>query len=298
MKALLFISIMALLLFAQQLLAQEPFFIVVAAKGLVSLGKKQVQKGDSLIIGQSITLGANSSLYLANQEYKLIEISEKGNYTFEKLALQVPEKQNIEKSYLQILLNELTKADSEKVSTRGRLKHLNLDYVKHGGLLRNNIEAIRWGKYSYHYDTTPMLYGNKLFLFWWVEDIYTQLEEMIDSYKVEILDVIHESTYYEQITKQTELMIDLGQVKNGEDKNLLIRITELDKRGKRVNKMDIDSYVISLLDENTKANLSQELTRFNDKSLIGLLEKAKYFEEHKLFIDAMVAYKEAEELMK
>jgi hypothetical protein len=296
MRALIFsLLVTSLLLFAQQLLAQKQFFIVVAAKGEVNIGKKQVPKGDSLIAGQSITLGANSSLYLANQEYKLIEISKKGNYTFEKLALQVPKKQNIEKSYLQILLNELTKADSEKVSTRGRLKHLNLDYVKHGGLLRNNIEAIRWGKYRYHYDTTPMLYGNKLFLFWWVEDIY--IEKMIDSYKVEILDA-HESTYYEQITKQTELMIDLGQVKNGEDKNLLIRITELDKRGKRLAKIDINSDMVSLSDENTKANLSQELTRFNNKSLIGLLEKAKYFESKGLYLDAMVAYKEAEELMK
>jgi len=302
MKIVTFILFVSFLAFTH-LVSAKAVFKVIGSKGSVMLGNQKLKVGMLLSPEETIEIGDDAYLCLATLDtHKVIELTSKnkGKHTVKEILAKVPAKQDLEEKYVAFVVNELTKQDNSGITAKNRFQHMNkTGAVKRGGVAKSFIEDIRKDIGN----KVPEIYGDKILMVWYLGDKPAEVElaKSVKKYKVEIMSSSDETVYFEQVVEgkeSSELLIDLSKVKNNGDNDLVYRITALDEKGKKVDKTDIDTFPIKILDAHQKKHHAKHLPHASSHTVLSLLEKAKYFEGHGLFIDAMVAYKEAEELMK
>jgi len=300
MKIVTFILFVSFLAFTH-LVSAKAVFKVIGSKGSVMLGNQKLKVGMLLSPEETIEIGDDAYLCLATLDtHKVIELTSKnkGKHTVKEILAKVPAKQDLEEKYVAFVVNELTKQDNSGITAKNRFQHMNkTGAVKRGGVARSSLEDKKANA-----NDNIKVYGDKLFIQWHLsqDPKDAPLIPFVDSYKVEILST-EDEVYFEQIVQgagNMEIVISLSQVRNNGEKNLMYRITALDKKGKQIDKTKIDAFNIVLLSENEKKVYAKDLAHYSSHTILSLLEKAKYFESKELIVDAMVAYKEAEELMK
>jgi hypothetical protein len=302
MKICKLIILVSFLIFSHLAFSQT-IFKVVASKGQVMLGNEKLKVGTQLSASQSIEIGNDAYLCLATlPDHKIIELTtkDKGKHSTKDILAKVPTNQNWQKTYVDFVVNELTKQDNGGINAKNRFQHMNkTGAVKRGGVAKSFIEDIRRDMGN----KVPQVCGDKMLLIWYLGDKPDEVElaKSVRKYKIEIMSSSDETVFFEQIVEgkeSSELLIDLAKVKNDGDNNLVYKITALDEKSKKVDKTDIDTFPIKLMNESEKKSYMKDLAKFSNQSVLSLLEKAQYFESKGLYIDAMVAYKEVEELMK
>lgn len=290
-------------LFFSHLAFSQTIFKVLASKGQVMLGNEKLKVGMQLSTNQNIEIGGDAYLCLATlSDNKIIELTakDKGKHNTKDILAKVPANQNWQKSYVDFVVNELTKQDNGGVNAKNRFQHMNkTGAVKRGGVAKSFIEDIRKDIGN----KVPQVYGDKILLIWYLGDKPNEVElaKSVRKYKIEIMSSSDETIFFEQIVEgkeSSELLIDLAKVKNNGENDLVYRITALDEKGKQVDRTGIDTFPIKLMNESEKKAYAKDLAKFSNQSVLSLLEKAQYFENKGLYIDAMVTYKEVEELMK
>ncbi|SFE59777.1 hypothetical protein SAMN04488541_1003161 [Thermoflexibacter ruber] len=302
MKTCKLIILVSFLIFSHLTFSQT-IFKVLASRGQVMLGSEKLKVGTQLSANQNIEIGSDAYLCLATlPEHKIVELTakDKGKHNTKDILAKVPANQNWQKTYVGFVVNELTKQDNSGITAKNRFQHMNkTGAVKRGGVAKSFIEDIRRDMGN----KVPQVYGDKILLIWYLGDKPNEVElaKSVRKYKIEIMSSSDETVFFEQIVEgkeSSELLIDLAKVKNNGDNDLVYKITALDEKGKKVDTTNIDTFPIKLMSESEKKTYAKDLAKFSNQSVLSLLEKAQYFENKGLYIDAMVAYKEAEELMK
>lgn len=136
-----FIYIFLLSFLFQPVYANDISFIVYHVKGSITKtnSKQILKKGDQLFLKDVLILKDASSLVLICNNYKIIQINKKGNYSISSLILQCS-KINVSysSSYFKYVWNELT-------HTKGKLEKKPGDFMKNVGAVSRGCTDVAYG---------------------------------------------------------------------------------------------------------------------------------------------------------
>lgn len=281
------VGLIGLLLFwAGNLLAQNYAFKVLAVKGNVTLDSKPVKVGAIITDNQTLVVKEGSYLSLAHHSGKAIEVAP-GTHKAKDLSARISSGNNsVTDKYIKFVVNELTQEDPEaSTAARNRFQHMN----KTGSVERDiAVSAVRtW------LPLNSKLLGDQLLIKW--SNVNPQPEEL---YEVKIFDLSEQLLFSKQ-TKEHQLLVDLAREKIANQSHLIVKVLPLDPTsGKaRVNSEQLDGNVVIRLDAVTSKKLEAELLairkEFGEKSAIGKLAEANFFEENGFISEAIIAYEQA-----
>ncbi|TAH21964.1 MAG: VWA domain-containing protein [Cytophagales bacterium] len=144
------------------------------------------------------------------------------------------------------------------------------------------------------------LYGDSIVLSWdLLEDV--SFKNKIDKYEVQIYD-LSEELLFKKTTDGKSMVINANKEKLVGQSNLIIKVVPLDKSGNPlVNVENSEGIAINKLDAANKASLTEQVKAvlYSKKEWVErLLDTAKYFENQKLWTDAMNMYETAARTLK
>ena len=283
-----FFALCFILFFALLAFAQEATFKVVAVKGKVSTNNQPIAQNAEIKATQSLTVDGDSSYIclVSNDKKGIIEVSKKGSYQMADLKKQAV---MLENNYAKFVANELLEMETAKYdSVRLQQTKKTWQWINpHHSVMRAMLPPER-----------VKIYSNKMIIKWYLKSSDFELNKSIDSCKVIIFN-LNDISLFEERTSEMRMTIDLGKKKELiEEKILILKIVPLNKLGKELESVaSIDGDAIVKMEEAEKQQITQQLnTIFKDQNretAFGKLVEARFFEDKKLYIDAINAYEEA-----
>lgn len=278
--------------------AQTIAFTVTGVKGLAKVDNVSVKIGSKIKNNQTVKIEPNTYLSLATADHRVLEVTSQGTYSVKDLLAKVPKKQNLNSSYVEFVVDELTKGSEDGIAAKNRFQHMN----KTGSVKRSGSGELsnKTGKKAYNFsfliekieapDHGLTLFGNTLDIDWVV--IQAPDAEKVASYEVEILN-LEETSLFSQTVNQTNAVIDLSLLDLDKQEGVLFRVTPLDSKGAPWDGASTVGYdlMISLPNETQKQELAAKLPSGNTPMM--KLAEAKFFEDQKYYLDAIRAYKQA-----
>jgi hypothetical protein len=280
--------------------AQQVIFTVTGVKGLAKADNTTLKVGLKIKNNQTLQIEPNTYLSLATTDNRILEVTKQGIYSVKDLLARVPLRQELNASYVAFVVSELTKGSEEQIAAKNRFQHMNkTGAVKRaaGGTLASTKSKKAPYDFSFlleYIDTENghTLFGNMLELGWKV--IQSGKAEEIASYEVEILG-LDETSLFSQTVHGTEISIDLTYLDLAGKEGIICRVMPLDKDGAFwAGEKESYDMLVNLLSEEKKREISAMLAP--SRTATEKLVEAKFFEDQKLFIDAIHAYKEAQRL--
>lgn len=259
---------------------QEYIFKVLASSGNNSIAKntsdnswKALKTGHKISKDDKIMLAPNSFLGLVHKNGKTVEIKAPGTYTASQLAAKIAAANtSINQKYVDFVINEMTKSEKEDIN-KNRHKNMGVE----GKVERGDFEIVAFlPKSSDILSAQAYIKWNKL--------------EGTQQYKISVVDMFDE-VLFSALTTDTVFVLDL----NGD--NLQKGDTYLISVSFRENpNMQSDKYTINRLNKSTAATINKSLAKLKEgteeSSLTKIIE-ASFFEEKKLYLDAIRSYEEA-----
>ncbi len=264
--------------------AQKVVFTVTAVKGYAKLDETTLKVGAKLKNNQTLKVNADTYLCLATNDHQVLEITTQGTYIVKELLSKIPARQDLNSSYVQFVVGEITKATEDGVSAKNRFQHMN----KTGAVKRSINETVNFFLENMKTENGHILYGNILELAWQVKQ--DEGTDTIRRFQVSILH-LNGFSVFKQVVGTTEMSIDLSNVNLKGQDGFMVQIIPLDNKGKYWGKDNIYELYINLLDEKQKQEVAQKVSK--GSTAIDRLMDARYFESEKLYPDAIHAYKEA-----
>jgi len=257
----------------------QDVFKVLAAKGKSSVSGVALKVGSGVKAGSEITVDENSYLGLRHASNgKTVEIRTKGTYKVSDLEKKVQgQGAGMADKYLTFVANELTKEDED--IDENRHKHM----MKTGAVDRGPETEI-----IVMLPKTAKVLGNKAMLNWFVKPNEEGAEVKVAKYKITVKDMFG-NVLIDEETASNNFTIDFNSDKFKGQQALIYSLTsESDE--------NLNSAEQSLLKVSNREaeQFNVELASLgDDNSAITKIVQAQYFEEKKLYSDAIIAYLEA-----
>lgn len=284
MKTILFnLSLVIGLTFAQQVMAQEEMFKVLASKGTntVSAAGTSVNKplliGKKLFKGDKITLSEGCYLGLAHKSGKTIELKKSGTFEVAKLATEVlAQNATLGKKYVDYVVNEMTAKDEDMAKNRHK-------YMAVTGSVERGLESIKLvapGSTINNFVITAntTIRWNKL--------------ANIAMYEVKVFNLFDELITTIQ-TPDTAITIDLATL-NKANANEVQILKVMSKANSQIESTPLAlKYIGGEKGVKIKKDIADLKKEMPEESALSKLVLASFYEENKMYLDAMEAYMSA-----
>lgn len=253
-------------------IAQDYTFKVLANKGSNEIKSGEtwqaVKTGSSLNAGDEIKITENSYLGLVHKTGKPMELKQAGSYKVADLAAKISGSTSVLNKYTDFILSSNSaEAKKNRLSATGAV-HRGLEDIKvflpenqYSGIY-NNIAIINWeaSKAGGPYTIT--------------------LKNMFD-------DELMKTE-----TPETSLQIDLNDPKFANETAILVEV-----KSKSDSKSKSEQHLIKKLSQadhdRVKKALAEETGDFQEETALNQLLMASFYEQNKLFIDAITSYEKA-----
>ncbi|TAH26714.1 MAG: hypothetical protein EAZ07_03405 [Cytophagales bacterium] len=263
--------------------AQEEIFKVLASKGTnkvmtngsteakpLLIGKK-LFKGDKLVLSEGCYLG------LAHKSGKTIELKKSGTYEVSKLGSEVmAQNATLGKKYLDYVVSEMTAQDEDMAKNRHK-------YMAVTGSVERGLESIKLiapanNIKSFVITAPTTVRWNKLF------DVST--------YEVKIMNLFDE-LIYSTSTSDTMTTIDLSTL-NKSNVNEVQVLKVCSKNNNEIKSTDLAlNYIGGDKGLKIKKDIQELKKEMPEESALNQLVLASFYEENKMYLDAMEAYMNA-----
>lgn len=278
MKRKLYVVVLVLLV-TQMGYSQDYAFKVLANKGgnEYKTGDtwQPLKTGASLSLNDEIRLVANGYLGLVHAKGKPMELKAAGNYKVSDLSAKVGESPTVLQKYTDFILSSNSaEAKKNKLNATGAVHRgdpsasalqLLLPENQYSGIFNNKV-IISWDGSSAQIQGPYVLTFRNMF-----EDVIQTIE-----------------------TPETSYELDLSSPKFVSQNAVLVEVQSKD--GKEVSKQRLIKKLSSLEQQNIKKSYDLISNDVNEATALNKFILAGFYEENKLFIDAITAYKEAIQL--
>ena len=271
MKKGRFLFLISFILLYSMVQGQDYTFRVLATKGSNELKSgdswQAVKTGASLKTGDELKITENSSVGLVHSSGKPLEVKQPGTYKIDELAKKVSGGPSVLNKYTDFILSSNSaEAKKNRMSATGAV-HRGLEDIKvylpenQNAEIFNNIAYVNWeGKGGAPY----IVYFKNMFD-----------EELV---KVE--------------TSETSVRIDLSDPKFANETAILVEV-----KSKADGKSKSEQHLIKKLSQGRQDAIRKSYTELNNElgteaSELNKLIQAAFFEQNKLFIDAITAYED------
>ena len=270
-------SLVLLLLIASTnlLLAQTYTFRVMASSGKsTNKSQKSLVIGSRLNANDKITVSSGSYLGLAHANGGTVQISKAGTYDVKDLENKMnSSKLTVSQKYKKYIIGEMTKAGDEDIH-KNPYKYQNVTGSVERALLNDvrvylaKTSNVINSEYIIKWDPTP---GNKTYII----DMYNVFDESLKSFE----------------TTDTSFVLKLTDPKfNNED---FIKMTV---KTKEIKPQTILEFGLTRFDPSEKSVFDKKYVEFKksvdaeNPSVFDKLNEAMFFEENKLYLDALNSY--------
>jgi hypothetical protein len=279
MKAVLFKStfLIALLIYGISTFAQSYEFRVIGSKGNVLVDGKPLRVGARLNTGQMIEIGEGSYLGLAHKSSKTLELTTPGKYKVTDLQKKLGSSSSgLAARYANFVADELTSDDSRQNRFNQRVKT---------GSVSRGLDKI---KFMLPASATYTVPGSKVHLMWYYDEKEVPEGLVYDVVVTEISPDNHKVLFKTQ-TKDTFVKLDLSNPAFDKIRNMNIKVSTKYKGEEAVRE-----YGLRNLRGKKLESYNEEVKDFTDTtSPLGKIILARYYEEKKLFANAINQYEEA-----
>ena len=275
-------SLLFSLVYASNVAAQEEMFKVLASKGtnkVIGTGSAEAKPlliGKKLYKGDKITLSEGCYLGLAHKSGKTIELKKSGTFEVSKLSSEVlSQNATLGKKYVDYVVSEMTAQDEDMAKNRHK-------YMAVTGSVERGLESIKLvapssNIKSFVVATPTTIRWNKL------ADVAV--------YNVRILNLFDEHVYSVE-TPDTSITIDLATINKANDQVQILHVAsktnaEIKSTGLSLNYIGGEKGVKIKKDV---ADLKKEMP---DENALNKLVLASFYEENKMYLDAMESYVQA-----
>ncbi|MCU0428417.1 MAG: hypothetical protein MUF42_00470 [Cytophagaceae bacterium] len=264
-----------LVLFAGAAMAQDEMFRVLASKGSNKLQNTGVAEwkplfvGKKLLKGDKITIGENGYIGLAHKSGKTIELRKAGTYEVAKLAGEVnTQNASAQKKYVDYLANEAKKNENNDMA-RDRYK-----YMQATGSVERPVGYL--GLWALDKDT--VVSGN-IFLRW---DKKHQ-----GPFVIKVTNFF-EDAIFEAETNESTFQLNLD---SKIEKTYKVTVSE---KGNPENKSEITVFFLDAFKaENVRKQAAELQSVLGGESALNKIVLASFYEDQRLYMDAMRLYEEA-----
>jgi hypothetical protein len=278
MKNRLLLLAFVFVLSAAYAFAQEEFK-VLATKG----GNKHQPQGSGvwnpllvgkkLLKGDKITLEENGYLGLAHKNGKTIELKKAGTYEVNKLAGEVSaQNASTTKKYVDYLAGEMGKGEEEDMA-KNRYKYMAVT----GSVERGTNEIALFAPSA---DKGVDILNHSVLLKW-------EPETNTKTYVVQITNLFGEVLHTEE-TNNNSLVLHLD---NKNEKIYVVKVSS------KENAEIFKELRVSYLSANKNADLNKQLkelkAQLGEENALNSLVLASFYEDHKLYLEAIQAYENA-----
>jgi hypothetical protein len=272
-KTFLFLYLVTQVAFSQD-------FKVLTSSGnnVLKVGNKRIWTGSSLKNTDVIVVAPNGYLGLMHLKTgKTVEIQRPGTYTMLNLT---PKSTNssITSKYGNYVAEEISKAERQDIN-KNHKKYMAVTgaVVRERGMNPTKMLTIVAIP-----NTNHEVYDSQVYLTWSpdtsVSKYYIRIENMLNNEVVALLE-----------TTKNVLEIDFASFKRAQNNEASFIVT--------ISSAQDENYKgvmsLSLLDNTKKSLIDKELGKENPQNALDYLLRAKYFEEKKLFLDAVKCYNKA-----
>ncbi len=286
MKIKLFAICILSLLFTVSLSAQSYTFRVIGTKGNNTIDGKPLKVGMTLTDNQTIMIASNGSyLGLMHKTGKTLELQDKGSYQVKGLESKIKGSGNLNSRYAKFVANELSQ-DGGPSAARSR-------HMKKTGSVERAI-----GLVQAMLPKSSDLYGSTLAVKWFLKESNEVKEADVKEYKIYVTSM-EDEVLETLVTTDKHAFVDVSGDKYKGAEQLIVKVLAIKQNGEAFEDLStIDGRMVQILDAETKAEIAEEMKEFADNSNSPLtkLAEASYYEENKLYSDAIRAYEQALEL--
>jgi hypothetical protein len=266
-------------LFSVTVFSQGYEFRVIGSKGNVTVDGKPLRVGARLNTNQLIEVGQGAYLGLAHKTSKTLELTTPGKYKVSDLQKRLSSASSgLAARYASFVADELTSDDSRKNRFNQRVKT---------GSVSRGLDKIKFMLPAHSSYTLP---DAPVYVKWYYDE--KEVPEGL-VYKVVITDVSpDQKVLFETSTKDTFVKLNLSDAKYQHIKNLSVEVSTVYK-GEEAKK----SYGLRKLKGKKLEAFNTEIKDFSDTtSPLGKIILARYYEEKKLYANAVNQYEEALEV--
>jgi hypothetical protein len=258
----------------------QDVFKVLAAKGGSTVKSANSAEWKKTLIGMkiqqadAIKLNANDYLGLIHiASGKTLELKTAGSYNVKDLATKVSATgSTYSQKYAEYVMNAMNNNSGGTNNSVGG--------VVYREVLDNKDYSV---KLNYPKDQMIMV-SSRVFDFSWSKN------PKIAIYEVVVQNMFDETIYTAE-TKDTTVKLDLTKVDFGDESRILVKV-----RSKKEEEKGASDKAVSILVDESKAFLKKKeafLSEVSDENALNYLIKAKFYEENKMFIDAVSSYDRA-----
>jgi hypothetical protein len=258
--------------------AQESFK-VLASRGIndhtTNGTKAKLVTGTKLNLGASITVGENSYVGLVHKSGKSIELKKAGTFLVSDLEKQVASASTTaSKKYADFVLNELSKGGNKDY-------HANMSVT--GSVERGSDDELLKAVCPNSSD----ILGQSFKLSWLpVTGAKSYILTVSNMFEEEIL---------KQETEETSALVDLSKLNLNGQKAIIWSVAVKEKP-----EMKSGNHALKFLEANKQVELSTNLknikAEMGDESALNKIILAGFYEDNKLYVDAIDCYKQAMKL--
>lgn len=284
MKTILFnLSLTIGLTFTQQVMAQEEMFKVLASKGtnvVIAAGARESKPlliGKKLFKGDKITLSEGCYLGLAHKSGKTIELKKSGTFEVAKLASEVfSQNATLGKKYVDYVVNEMTAKDEDMAKNRHK-------YMAVTGSVERGLESIKL--------IAPASTINNFVITANTTIRWNKLAD-VAMYEVKVFNLFDELITNIQ-TPDTAITIDLATL-NKTNANEVQILKVMSKANSQIESTPLAlKYIGGEKGIKIKKDIADLKKEMPEESALSKLVLASFYEENKLYLDAMEAYMNA-----
>ncbi|HTF19527.1 MAG TPA: hypothetical protein VK658_15725 [Chryseolinea sp.] len=260
-----------LTILASVALAQDYAFKVLASKGNNEIKANgawmPLKTGASLRTGDELKLASNGYIGLVHKKGQPLEIKTPGSYPVVQLESQVNSGTGILSKYADFILSNATpEAKKNRLSAtgavdRGEYHAIKIALPEHAGIY-HNVASVGWSG-----------------------------DNIKSPFIVTVLNMFDEElALYE--TEQTSIQLDLNDAKFAKENAVLIEVKSKGDQNQKSKR-----HMIKKLAAADQAGIQKSLTEINlvvqDETALNSLILASFYEQNKLYIDAIGAYEDA-----
>ena len=259
----------------------ETIFKVLASKGANkyqptgSAEVKPLVVGKKLMKGDKIVIDENGYAGLAFQSGKTIEIKKSGTYEINKLIPEVTSQNSgIGKKYIEFVVGEMT-ANSEDM-TKNRHKYMAVTGSVERGSYDINL-LVPHGKMETHVFSQPTA-------------VKWEAVPGVATYTIRVDNMFDEHAF-STATPDTSIFLDFAKVNpKKEAAQYILRISAKSKN----KELHAQDFSIKFLGSEKEGKLLEKLTELKselgEESALNHMVLASFYEEHKLYLNAMESY--------
>lgn len=258
-------------------------FKVLASKGAnkyIALGsneEKPLLIGKKLYKGDRISIAENAYLGLAHKSGKTIELKTAGAFEISKLASEViSQNSSLGKKYVDFVVGEMTAKDEDM--TKNRHKYMAVTGSVERGVHEINLIVPDKAIENFVLAKPTVIRWN--------------VTPGIKTYQINVDNMFDDSLFQTQ-TSDTSIVLDLGKLNQKNESTLnILRISAKEKKDQKAEDFQL-KYIGGEKGVKLQKEIGDLKTELGSESALNKIVLASFYEEHKLFLDAMESYEQA-----